>query len=276
MNNWFEGFHGYIGTNNGLEATNNVIKNQNTERVLHTVSTFLPIMYEIIQDWSIHWKDWAMEPSLTAEIQTQGYILDLKFSTVFEQITDNQWLFLTKLPGKKIDETVVEACRTGVWPSLRVYNFALDFVHKLTVCNGQVTCSCRLGVKRKPCPHSVALTHHEKIRVIPVELQEVPLITRLPGKPSKVASALVINKSPPRPHDDLWREPTVVPVVQESIAPAEEPKRRPGRPRKNEQRPVGNVAVAPVGERKRGPGRPRKDKNQSVKQARSGLRSKNK
>ena len=60
---------------------------------------------------------------------------------------------------------------------------------------------------------------------------EVPLVTRLPGKSSKVASALVINKSPQRPHDDLWQEQK----KKREKASVEGRKRGRGHPRKNKK-----------------------------------------
>ena len=76
--NWFEGF-GFVSTNNGLESTNNVIKNENTERVMHTVSSFLPIMNEIASDWTIHSESWTFQAHFGQTTYAVGYQYYLYF-----------------------------------------------------------------------------------------------------------------------------------------------------------------------------------------------------
>ena len=124
--NWYEGF-GFVCTNNGLEATNNVIKNENTERVLHTVSSFLPVMLEIANDWTIHSKDWITSPIFDSTCYSVGYQFWLYFKECFDKKSDNEWLFTAR--NISVHSSVSDAVLSGMWPDMRTFDVALKYCH---------------------------------------------------------------------------------------------------------------------------------------------------
>ena len=221
---WYEGHDGFVATNNGLEATNQVIKKENTNRVLHTVASFLPIMAEIVNDWSFHSHRFATVPTIPDSIYTTGYQLSLQFDKVFEMINDNEWLFYNR--KVTVIDTVVNDRRFSQFSSLGSFRCALKYVHLLKVEHLVITCSCELGICRLPCAHKIALSHSlPGYPKIPGKFHSVPFVLRgHAGKQPKVAAALVYQDSPERPHQELWNVPS-------DPVPVREPKKR-GRPPK--------------------------------------------
>lgn len=80
-NGWYEGYDDGCSTNNGLEATNNVLKTGKLLRQRLSVSLFLRITCEkIIKDWShdrdetnINCKPVAIVPSISTSDMTSAY-----------------------------------------------------------------------------------------------------------------------------------------------------------------------------------------------------------
>ena len=70
---WFEGFSGFVTTNNGLEAVNRVIKEENTDRVLHTIPSFIIIMKEIVASWVFHSKPFVQNPTSSPSVLTEAF-----------------------------------------------------------------------------------------------------------------------------------------------------------------------------------------------------------
>ena len=80
-NGWYEGIQLYTpSTNNALEATNKVIKDDGTFRERHFLSRFLVIASNIINDWSverdpssINAKSFSIELSINLNLWTAAY-----------------------------------------------------------------------------------------------------------------------------------------------------------------------------------------------------------
>ena len=137
---WYEGFE-FVTSNNGLESTNAVLKTENTERVLHTVATFLPVMLGIINDWTIDWKDWAHTPVIPSTMYESAYVIALSFNNLFEEVGGDQWLFTPR--GFKVSEIVQEASKAKNFNSMAEFEAALNFCNLCSIANGKVTCTCR-------------------------------------------------------------------------------------------------------------------------------------
>ena len=78
---WFEGAHLFVpSTNNALEATNRVIKDQKTFRNRLPLSQFLQLAIDIVYGWSfdrdpsnINYKKFILEPSISFNLWTNSY-----------------------------------------------------------------------------------------------------------------------------------------------------------------------------------------------------------
>ncbi len=78
---WYEGIQLYTpSTNNALEATNKVIKDDEAFRERHVLSRFLTIISNIINNWSVerdssstNAKIFATEPSICLQLWTSSY-----------------------------------------------------------------------------------------------------------------------------------------------------------------------------------------------------------
>jgi hypothetical protein len=77
-NEWYEGVgHFTPSTKNGLEATNNVIKKENTLRERLPLSRFKVLAFEIVEKWSKSYerglKQYSNKQTIPLELWTSGY-----------------------------------------------------------------------------------------------------------------------------------------------------------------------------------------------------------
>lgn len=75
---WYEGAQKLVpSTNNALEATNKVIKDENTLRRLFDLGRFRVVLFEIIENWSLLYinglKEVYRQPEITLEMWTNSY-----------------------------------------------------------------------------------------------------------------------------------------------------------------------------------------------------------
>ncbi len=81
LDSWYEGYSTFTpSTNNPLEATNKVIKDEHTFRERHTLPRFLTIANDIVNKWSTSRNQdqtdlvmFSIEPTLTLEKSTDAY-----------------------------------------------------------------------------------------------------------------------------------------------------------------------------------------------------------
>lgn len=254
---WYEGHNDFVMTNNGLEATNNVIKDEHTGRTMHSLTSFLAIALNIIQSWTTHDDDFAETPQIGPALYREAYQIYLHIDE-FEKVSDKQWLLVK--PGFNVDESVITARWTGNWTSFAIFEAALDNVFLLTSNDAEcsVSCTCRDGAKKKPCQHSVALAHHLHYLSIPIMFRSRPLVTRgtSRGRPPRTGSALQMERDPPA---EVEQEPATELTTSEPAAPEQPARRGPGRRPKQQQQPQQQqIQPAPQQPARRGPGRPPK------------------
>ncbi|CAF1495082.1 unnamed protein product, partial [Didymodactylos carnosus] len=80
-NGWYEGLQMYVSsTNNALEATNRVIKDEDTIRGRLVLSRFTVVVFSIVMKWSkernpirVNSKKFEHQPSITLSHWTDGY-----------------------------------------------------------------------------------------------------------------------------------------------------------------------------------------------------------
>ena len=78
---WYEGVELYVpSTNNALEATNKVVKDEGTYRERHVLSRFLVIASDIVKNWSVerntnipNAKKFAKQPDINLQLWTSAY-----------------------------------------------------------------------------------------------------------------------------------------------------------------------------------------------------------
>lgn len=88
--NWCEGICGHVpGTNNALEVTNRISKNENTLRERLPISQFIQESYNYVKRWSsdytIKIKIYQHVPEITLRLWTNSY----KWTKIYEQIKKN-------------------------------------------------------------------------------------------------------------------------------------------------------------------------------------------
>lgn len=196
---WYEGASWFMpSTNNALESSNRIIKDQHTLRERLPVSKFKVVLAEMVAGWSISYKNnlkiFKKIPTIDLPLWTSSY----------------QW---AKLNKKLI------ATKTG---DLTVYNFAaknendlgemkkledwLSFDdYKLFGFNNwtiqikgedwrQSKCNCPAFMKKYICKHTVGLAIRLKYVKAPPEAKNVKMEEkRKRGRPSKAKKALLVQ-----------------------------------------------------------------------------------
>ncbi|CAF1001794.1 unnamed protein product [Didymodactylos carnosus] len=99
-NSWYEGYNNFIpSTNNSLEATNWVIKDEHTFRKPHSLSRFFTIANDIVNNWSksrnrnqIDPILFSTEPTISLKKWTDAYHFAKSSKSVLQILTKTKGL----------------------------------------------------------------------------------------------------------------------------------------------------------------------------------------
>lgn len=196
--NWYEGYAvGTPSTNNALEATNKVIKDEQTFRERLDLSHFRVVLFNMVAQWSREYK----EKLNVINFDTPH--IDLKWWTAGYQFArSNVKIDSTKRGHHTTFKIPVDECENCVenrndWITFDDYKSSLGMVHlvfknNVTAENWQNgTCDCSNFFKNYLCEHLIGVALRLKCVEAPIEAKTIPIgQKRKRGRPAKSRPAL--------------------------------------------------------------------------------------
>lgn len=196
--NWYEGYaKDTPSTNNALEATNRVIKDEQTFRERLDLSQFRFVLYNMVRQWSIEYEQGLNTINLSKPD------IELKWWTAGYQFARSNKKIISAKRGSQITYTIPttdeQNCVENLsdWKLFSDYRSSLDIVH--TTFKSPVTsenwqkgsCDCGDFFKNYVCEHLIGVALRLKCVQAPAETKTVPIgQKRKRGRPAKSRPAL--------------------------------------------------------------------------------------
>jgi len=205
---WFEGRAlNSPSTNNCLEATNNVIKNEGTLRERLPLNRFIDVAKELIKEWSINRnpespnpKIFFQKPKLTLKLQTDSYNWARNNPKIRTSTRNNLKSYFispsTNADLKPADvDKFLKASQRQSWrffDTYVIYQSQLWFVQIESQQWENGSCTCPGFLKNYICKHLLGIAITEKYFQVQPEAKNVPIgQKRKRGRPSKATKALL-------------------------------------------------------------------------------------
>jgi hypothetical protein len=210
---WYEG--AYLNgpsTNNGLEATNAVIKKNHTYRERLPVQQFLTLLVEkLLPAWSternpanVNFKEFAIQPQITLETWTKAYQWAKSGTTLLSEEGDQTTCTYYAASSEyqtstgQVDEAMVSQYRAAIIASSTFddYSKHRKSLWLITITDNQwekAKCNCPVYLKRYVCKHTVGLGIRLGLTDAPLHAKNILIgQKRKRGRPSKAKPALVV------------------------------------------------------------------------------------
>jgi hypothetical protein len=206
---WYGGYApGVPVTNNALEATNNVIKNEQTFRERMPLSDFLDLMFNIVKTWSDernqeddpNHKQFFDQRNPSLKEWTEGYQWAKRGKTIQKE----EGLYYANA-GETValPKTLVAQYRAKMealnWRKLESMHDTILSMHEIKIekdCNSS-SCSCSWNAKYNLCKHTIGMALILRLVKAPPEAKTVPIgQKRKRGRPSKAKPALEYQDLP--------------------------------------------------------------------------------
>ena len=204
--NWYEGAAaGVPSSNNGIEATNSVIKKENTMRERLSVGQFLGCTTEMVKQWSLRRDPKSVNcvyfdeiRTISLSLWTQAYQWVAQKKAVLQRSADDcvQYFTLSSKYETEITEKMLKDFerQEGKWKNFDSFSAWRTKIWKIEVYPNHVTCTCPFFIKKNQCKHSVGMLIRRKEVVVPPEAKDIPLgQKRKRGRPSKSKKALLVQ-----------------------------------------------------------------------------------
>lgn len=205
--NWYEGAApGLPSTNNGLEATNAVIKKEDTLRERLPLGQFLSCVVKMVRNWSkdrdpksVNCKHFAETATVSLPSWTSAYQWASTNKPVLERDATNckQYFVTSSTTTATISDRLLakHERRNGKWKTFDEYKTWRQEMWKVEVHPDQtVTCNCPEHLKRGMCKHSLGMQIRRKDVHVPIEAKNVKLgQKRKRGRPAKARQALFVQ-----------------------------------------------------------------------------------
>lgn len=207
-NGWYEGIQLYTpSTNNALEATNRVIKDDGTFRERHVLSRFLTISSTIINNWSIerdlslspiNAKVFATEPTICLKLWTKSYqwAKTIKDIICIENNVSKQY-YIPARNLESISQSDLKKFMNKKWTTFNQFKKSYDIwcLEMQDDSNWKISkCSCPAFLKNYICKHIVGMAIRLKYCKPPPAAKTVPINSkRKRGRPAKAKPALLVQ-----------------------------------------------------------------------------------
>ena len=203
---WHAGrFVGAPSTNNGLEATNNVIKTHYTFHERLPMGPFLDLLKSMIHDWSVERSDkavntkiFATEPIVDLKLMTEAYNWRRGKPTV--RVSKNIYFIA---PGSGVQMKAADTTKflrqreLKNWKRFDTYIRHQNSIWMVTfnTTNWKTSsCTCPTFFKTYLCKHIVGVALMSKLFAVPPEAKAIPLgQKRKRGRPAKSRKALIVQ-----------------------------------------------------------------------------------
>ncbi|CAF1507876.1 unnamed protein product [Adineta ricciae] len=202
---WYEGIqHLTPSTNNGLESSNRVIKDENTFRERLPLSRFKILTFEIVEKWSKSYernlKLFHDKQTVTLDIWTNSYQwVKLNKSIVSKKLDDAIEFHVPAGNELSISKNSIEIIKKMKWYSFDQYKIKAFSIWNVTLpmdetkwMDGQ--CNCPGFFKKFICKHVVGLAIRLNYCKPPPAAKNIRIgEKRRRGRPSKATKALLIQ-----------------------------------------------------------------------------------
>jgi hypothetical protein len=204
---WFESrAPGSPSTNNGLEATNNVIKKECTIRERLPMGLFFEKSKEYVEGWSesrnpatVNFTTFAVKPSITLRLETSAYNWARSNSFIRSSRDKGCYYIRTKESQKSFPISEVNEYerqrRQMQWRKFSTYAKWKSSFSKVTMAGGEwegAFCSCPNFQKNYVCHHILGLAVRQKLYEVRPEAKSIPIgEKRKRGRPKLAKKALL-------------------------------------------------------------------------------------
>ena len=204
-NGWYEGIqHLTPSTNNALEATNRVIKDENTFRERLPLARFKVLTFEIVEKWSKLYernlKQFYDKPTVTLDIWTKSYQwVKLNKSIISNKLDNVIECYVPAGEELNISKNAIDIMKKMKWYSFDQYKIkAFNIWRVILPTDGtkwlDSQCNCPGFFKKFICKHIVGLAIRLNYCKPPPAAKNVKIgEKRRRGRPSKAKKALLIQ-----------------------------------------------------------------------------------
>ncbi|CAF2123572.1 unnamed protein product [Rotaria magnacalcarata] len=207
-NGWYEGIQLYTpSTNNALEATNRVIKDDGTFRERHVLSRFLTISFTIINNWSIerdlsssstNAKAFATEPTICLQLWTSSYQWAKTIQDIICIQNDiSKQYYIPARNLESISQIELKKYINKNWTTFNQFKKSYDIwcLEMQDDSNWKTSkCNCPAFLKNYICKHIVGMAIRLKYCKPPAAAKTVPINSkRKRGSPAKAKPALLVQ-----------------------------------------------------------------------------------
>ncbi|CAF4338707.1 unnamed protein product [Rotaria sp. Silwood2] len=203
---WYEGIQLYTpSTNNALEATNKVIKDDGTFRERHVLSRFLVVASNIINNWSIerdpssiNTKLFATEPTICLNLWTTSYQWAKSSKNVIcikNDVSNKYYIPAGNL--ESISQGDLNKYVNKKWTTFNQFMKSFD-IWCVEIKNDSdwktSRCTCPAFLKNYICKHIIGMSIRLKLCKPPPAAKNVPIgEKRKRGRPAKARRALLMQ-----------------------------------------------------------------------------------
>lgn len=208
-NAWFEGAApGQPSTNNGIEATNAVIKREHTFRERLPIGHFLHSAIELVEKWSMTRNpDFinCIKYAISRVPALKDYTTAYQWATANHKVIqcdDDEQTYYTSSTASKKDINITWILRMkkkeGAWKTFEEFNEYRNGVWVIHIGDQNLensSCTCPVFLKQLTCKHVLGML----IRLglcsnVPEEAKNVPIgQKRKRGRPAKAKKALIVQ-----------------------------------------------------------------------------------
>jgi len=185
-NGWYDGYApGFPSTNNGIEATNAVIKREHTSRERAPVVQFLNSLLELVKKWSevrsplsVNCIPFHNIPSISLSLWTAAYRWAMLKRKILEEersttLSDDR--VSSTASGESITPMILDEHQQQPWSTFSDFQRLQHRVHKIVLHGDQSTCTCPYFSKAVQCKHTLGMKIRLKLVSVPAEAKTVPL-----------------------------------------------------------------------------------------------------
>ncbi|CAF1490264.1 unnamed protein product, partial [Rotaria sordida] len=207
---WYEGYNNFTpSTNNSLEATNRVIKDEHTFRERHSLSRFFIIANEIVNKWSKSRNQnqidpilFSTEPTISLKKWTDAYHFAKSSKSVLQISSKTKGFTDYYIPAgeaENITNNEIQKYNRKKWTSFDQFKDLQFGIWKVTL-SGNASqwknglCNCPSFFKEFICKHVIGMAIRLKFCKPPSSAKDIPLGgKRKRGQPRKATKALLVQ-----------------------------------------------------------------------------------
>lgn len=208
---WYEGIAvGYPSTNNGLEATNSVIKKEYTLRERLPVGQFLHNILELLVRWSKernpespNFKKFCEVPTISLQQWTCAYQWAMLNKKVLQENSEEDGSKVFYTCSDSINQSIdveqlsIYKDKEGKWETFdefKNYSYSVWMINIDCKDLNLSKCTCPYFLKHLNCKHVLGMKIRLKLVDVPTEAKLIPLgQKRKRGRPAKAKKALILQ-----------------------------------------------------------------------------------